>query len=360
MVGRALLIAVPSLFIGLFSPAFSHAQTGTLTVADSQPAGPGPGDLEAISVGRDGRLISSAFDSGEAVVYEMSQSGTPEELSRTPVGPEPRSVALAHNGGIAVIVNSVANEIASYRIERDGGLRELDRVSSGGVNPYDVGVAWGNIVLVANRDSDQINSFHVDRRGRLTAADVAIPGVDPHVVSVSRTDGMVAVSNQTERSVSIFEVDRRGRLDKVGTVSTGDMVPGELAWYGRDLFISGDRAFPGEDVIRRLRVHRNGEIEHISDTPAGVFLTGLAVTPRMLFAVTVNVNGPGFLDDADEVRAYRIEGDELIPDAAVQIPGPPSFKQVAVSRRFRQGNRIVTVNDYQDDMMHTLIYDRNP
>jgi hypothetical protein len=261
---------------------------------------------------------------------------------------------------MSFIVNSSANQVASYRVERDGGLRELDRIDSGGLNPYDVGVAWGNIVLVANRDSNQINSFHVDRRGRLTPRDVAIPGVAPHVVSVSRRDGLVAVSNQAERSVSIFEVDRRGRLDRVGTVSTGDMAPGELAWYGRDLFIAGDRAFPGEDVIRRLRVHRNGEIEHISDTPAGVFLTGLAVTPRTLFAVTVNVNGPGFLDDADEVRAYRIERDGLSLESAVQIPGPPSFKQVAVGRRFRQGNRPVFVNDYQDDMMHTLMYDRNP
>jgi 6-phosphogluconolactonase (cycloisomerase 2 family) len=233
-------------------------------------------------------------------------------------------------------------------------------VSSGGLNPYDVAVGFNDIVVVANRDSDQIDTFHIDRRGRLTPLQQAAAGIDPHVVSVSR-NGFVAVANQTDRTVSLFEMDRRGELTPSGTIPLDNMTPRTLNWHRHDLYVALDAPAPAQDKIRRLRVRGNGAFEHVSETDAGAFLTDFDVTPRTLYAVTVNVNGPGGADDRDEVRAYRIEDDELIPDAAVQIPGPPSFKQIAADnrRRFQQGNRIVIVNDYQDDMTYSVIHNRN-
>jgi hypothetical protein len=105
MVTRALLIAVPSLFIGLFSPVSSQAQTSTLTVVDSQPGGPGPGDVgfdPVVTVSGGGRFMTMSFDSGEAVTYEIDRDGHFTERGRRPVGPEPRAFAYAHKGRIAV------------------------------------------------------------------------------------------------------------------------------------------------------------------------------------------------------------------------------------------------------------------
>jgi 6-phosphogluconolactonase (cycloisomerase 2 family) len=360
MTARALLIAVLSLFIGLFSPASSQAQS-TLTIIDNSPF-PGAGDVEfnpVVPVSGGGRFMTMSFDSGEAVTYEVSRDGKFSEVERTPVGPEPRAFAYARGGSMAVIVNSVANEIASYRVEDDGGLTELDRVSSGGLNPYDVAVGYNDIVVVTNHGSDQLNTFHIDRRGRLTPLDVAIPGVDPHVVSVS-SRGLVAVGNQTERSISLFELDRRGRMIPLGTQALDNMTPRTLKFLGRNLYVALDAPAPNQDIIRRLRVQENGAVEHVSDTPAGAFLTDFEVTPRTLYAVTVNVNGPGSLDDADEVRAYRIERDELILDAAVQTPGaPPSFKQVAVGKR-RGNRRPLIVSEYQGGWIRSVIHTYDP
>ena len=110
------------------------------------------------------------------------RDGSLTAVGRSAIGPEPRAIALARNGDYAVVVNSIVNEIAVMSIGDDGLLTEVNRVPSGGLNPYDVAVGFNDIVVVANRDSDQINTFQIDRRGRLTPLGVAVTGIDPHVV----------------------------------------------------------------------------------------------------------------------------------------------------------------------------------
>jgi hypothetical protein len=354
MVARALLIAVLSLVIELISPASSQAQS-TITVVDSEIGGPGPGDM-VFSVRRNVRyVIHMAFDSGEAVTHRVERDGSLTPVGRSAVGPEPRAIALAHNGDLAIIANSIANELAVFEVGDDGLLREIDRVPSGGLNPYDVAVGYNDVVLVANRDSNQINTFHVDRRGRLFAVDNEPTGLSPHVLVASR-NGQVAVANQVGRDMTVFSVNRRGELTPIGEVPLDNMTPRTLAWRGRNLFVALDAPTPSEDLIRHYRVARNGQIEYRGDTPAGAFLTDLEANEDGLFAVTVNVNGPGGQDDRNEVRAYRRDGTALILDASVQTPGFPSFKQVAVGRK-RGDVTPVFVTEYQGGFVRSLEYD---
>jgi 6-phosphogluconolactonase (cycloisomerase 2 family) len=359
MVSRALVIAILSVLMVALSPGLSQAQS-TLTVVDSEPLPEdGPGDNVVFSVRRNRTfVVALAFNTGEAVTHRLERDGSiGEEVGRTYVGPEPRAIALAHGGELAVVANSIANELGVFEVGDDGLLREINRVPSGGLNPFDVAVAYNEIVVVTNHDSDQINTFHIERRGRLTALDNEPTGLEPHVVSVSRRGGMVAVSNRGERSVSIFELDRRGELTQFETIPV-DATPQASAWEGRNVFVAIDRAFPEEDVIRVFAVRRNGEVVQGGDTAAGVFLTGLAARSDMLFAVTANRNDPANpTDDRNEIRAYRIEGNELVLDASVQTPGfPPSFKQVT-ARRGRGGIRHVLVTEFQAGWLRSLIYE---
>ena len=359
MVARAFLIAVLSVCMVLLLPGSSQAQTSTLTVVDNEPLpGDGPGDNMIVSVRRNGTyVVSLAFNRGEAVTHRLERDGQLTFVGRTPAGPEPRQVALAHGGDLAIVANSVANELGVFSIGDDGLLREINRVPSGGLNPYDVAVAHDDIVVVANRDSNRINTFYIDRQGRMRPLGSADTGLVPHVVSVSRRDGMVAVSNHGDRSVSVFEVNRRGELDPLETITLGDMRPQALAWQGRRVFVAADKAFPEEDVIRSFAIRPNGQFVELSSTPAGVFLTGLAARSDMLFAVTVNRNNPADPnDDRNEIRAFRIEGPDLIPEASVQTPGfPPSFKQIA-ARRGRGGIWHLLVTEFQAGWLRSLIY----
>ena len=372
MVARALLIAVLSVFIGLFSPASSHAQR-TITVIDNSPFGAdGPGDVafvpgenEIVSVRRNGTfVVSMAFNTGEAVTHRLSRDGRLTEVSRTPAGPEPRAIAFARDGDYAVVVNSIVNQVVVMSITDDGQLTEVDRVPSGGLNPYDAAVGYNDVVVVANRDSHQINTFSIDRRGRLTPLDNEPTGLTPHVVVVAR--GHVAVANQTDRTVSLFELNRRGQLNSLGppiamsitgSNPPANMTPRTLAWQGRNLYVALDAPAGQDDVVRSFRVRRNGEVVQRGDTPAGAFLTDIEVTPRTLFAVTVNRNNLADpTDDRDEVRAYSIDRGELTLEAAVQTPGvPPSFKQIT-ARRGRGGIFNVLTTEFQGGWLRWMIY----
>jgi 6-phosphogluconolactonase (cycloisomerase 2 family) len=355
MFGRALLIAVLSGTTLLMSPYASLAQTGMLTVADNEPLPEdGPGDAIVVAVRRDVRyVVSLAFTRGEAVTHRMERDGQLTEVGRTPAGPEPRAIAMAHGGDLAVIANSIANEIGVFSVGDNGLLREINRVPVEG-RPWDVDVAYGNIVLVVERDGNEIRSFQVNRRGGMTERDRMPTGLTPHVVGVR--DGTVLVSNMGEQSISMFEVDRRGELTQ-GTTIPVDATPQTIAWYGRQAFVALDKPFPQEDVIRRFHVRRDGEVVQHEDTQAGVFLTDIEANADGVFAVTANLNNPADpTDDRDEVRAYRRDGSALVLDATIQTPGfPPSFKQIA-ARRGRGGIWHLLVTGFQAGYLRSLIY----
>jgi 6-phosphogluconolactonase (cycloisomerase 2 family) len=357
MAARALVVAVFSLLIGLFSPASSEAQR-TLTVIDNSPFPEGPGDVDFVPGTND--VVTMSFNSGEAVIHRVGRDGTLREVGRSPVGPEPRAMAFAHGGELAVIANSIANELGVFEVGDDGLLREINRVPSGGLNPYDVAVAFDEVVVVANRDSNEIRTFRVNRRAEMIIVDSAPTGNFPHVVAVSRRDGLLAVANQTDRTVSLFELNRRGELTSTGTIPLDNMTPRTLVWQGRRLFVAVDAPSPSEDVIRAFYVDRRGQIEQRGDTPAGAFLTDLEARSDTLFAVTVNRNNLADpTDDRDEVRAYSIDETELTLEAAVQTPGaPPSFKQIT-ARRGRGGIFHVLTTEFQGGWLRSLIYDED-
>jgi len=367
MVARALLIAVFSVFTGLWFAPASEAQPSTLSVADNEPVDvapgePGPGDNMLFAVRGNGRfVVSLAFATGqpgEIVSHRLYDDGQLEFVGRTPAGREPRAIAMARNGDYAVVVNSIDDQLAVMSIGDDGLLREIHRADSGGDNPYDVAVAFGNIVLVANRDSNTLNTFHLDRLGQLFPISQASTGLTPHVVVVG-SRGHVAVANQGGRSLSLFDVNRRGDLEFLGTVTLDNMTPITASWHGDHLFVALDRPFPSEDVIRAFHVNRRGQVSQAGDIAAGVFLTDIEANEDGLFAVTANLNDPAnVLDDRNEVRVYRIDGTNLTLDAAVQTEGfPPSFKQVSTGRARRPNDRHVIVSEFQSGWLRSLLYD---
>ncbi len=373
---RALSIVTLALLIQLSSAA-SGPPDPTLAIVDNKRIDAGPGDVAAVP--NTDFVIAMGFNRGEAITYRRAKDGRLDEVARSPVGPEPRAMTFAGEGNLLILCNSIANELGVFEVGEDGRLREINRASSGGLNPYDVAVyndivvganrdsdqtntldeaGYNDIIVVANRDSDQINTFHIDRRGRLTPLAQAAAGIDPHVVSVS-SRGFVSVGNQTDRTISLFELNRSGDLSRRRTIPLDNMTPRTVAWSNHRLFAALDAPAPAQDRIRAFEVRDNGEIEQRGDTSAGAFLTDLEATSNELFAVTVNTNGPGGADDRDEVRVYRFEGNELVQDSAVQTPGvPPSFKQIAVGGRL-PGVRHVIASEFQGGWVRSFFYYHN-
>jgi 6-phosphogluconolactonase (cycloisomerase 2 family) len=80
------------------------------------------------------------------------------------------SMAPAKNGRLLFVVNDGDNTITSFRTT-DGGLRRVDRVSSGGVLPVSL-TTHGNLLYVVNEMSSNIAGFYFSSDGRL----FSIPG----------------------------------------------------------------------------------------------------------------------------------------------------------------------------------------
>lgn len=347
-------------FLALASAGPLAAQ-GSLTLADSQQAGPGPGDNMVVAERRgESYVVSLALDSDEAVVHRMDRSRL-IPVGRLPVGDAPRAIALARGGDFAVVANSNSDDLSVLEIGRDGELREVRRVSSQGQNPFDVAVAHDDLVLVSNRDSDELALFHLDRRGDLRLLSREPAGLSPHVVTVSPR-GLVAVGNSGSNDLSLFELTRRGDLFPVQSSVPLSGFPVALGFgtFGRSLFVAQRSAQPGviDDEIVAFRVGRRGQLEEAGRTPCGRFLTDLEATPGGLFAVTMTPQGE------DQVVAYRRRWTSLTLDATLVTPGspPPSFKQIATApargRDRRRLDRHVLVTEYQAGWLRSIDYER--
>lgn len=331
---------------------------GELTLVDTEVAGPGPGDnMVIVERGRASFVVSLAFDGDQAVTHRLERNATLTFVGRTPTGDGPRAVALARRGDFAVVANSHSHDLSVMDVGEDGLLREVSRVSSQGLNPFDVAVAHDDLVLVANRDSDELAVFHLDRRGNLRLLGKEATGAAPHVVAISPR-GLVAVGNSGSSDLSLFEVSRRGELFPVNTTFALGAPPIAVSFgtFGRSLFVAARSAQPlvVEDRILAYRVDRRGELAAAGSYPGGLFLTDLDVTPRGLFAVTVNSSGQ------DELRSYRRRWTDLTLDATLATPGspPPSFKQVASAPARGRVDRHVFVTEYQAGWLRSITYER--
>jgi 6-phosphogluconolactonase len=80
------------------------------------------------------------------------------------------SMALAQDGRLLFVVNDGDNTITSLRTT-DGGLRRVDRVSSGGVLPVSL-TTHGHLLYVVNEESSNISGYYFSDDGRLWS----IPG----------------------------------------------------------------------------------------------------------------------------------------------------------------------------------------
>jgi hypothetical protein len=343
--------------IALVAVAVSMTADGTLTMVDEENVGGGPGDVVVVKPSPNRRgthVVHMAFNAGEAVAHRLEPDGRLRPTNRSPVGPEPRAIALLHDGDVAVIVNSSENEIGVHRVGENGSFTEINRADSGGLNPYDV-ASYDDIVVVANRDSNGIQTFHVSRSGALVPVSGAATGVGPHIVSVSRRFD-IAVGNLTSRTLNIFKGDTAGGTTLVTTVPL-DLPPRAMAWRGRTIWVALDSPFPEDDIIRPYTLNPRGEVTQGTDTLAGPFVTDIEIRINSLYAATVNANGAGFADDRDELRVYQIGTDNSLQlDAALQTPGAtPSFKQLVVGpNRLKQRTAFLT--EFQAGWLRSFLY----
>ncbi len=182
------------------------------------------------------------------------------------------SMALANDGRLLFVVNDGDNTITSFRTS-DGGLRRVDRVSSGGVLPVSL-TTHGNLLYVVNEESSNISGYYFSDDGRLWS----IPGsqqlISPGFPSGSAPPNAGGVAAQIGFSPDGHQlvVTERGVPSTVGAIDTFAVHPnGSVSLEQADRTASVDPNPFGFAFTRSgtLLVSNVGQVNGTFEYPAG-------------------------------------------------------------------------------------------
>jgi 6-phosphogluconolactonase (cycloisomerase 2 family) len=133
------------------------------------------------------------------------------------------SMALADHGRLLFVVNDGDNTITSFRTD-GGGLRRVDRVSSGGVLPVSL-TTHGHLLYVVNEMSSSIAGFYFSNDGRLFSIPGSATLLSPLFPSGPDAPGAVAAQIGFSPDGGTLVVTDRGVPHTSGTIDTFKVNP---------------------------------------------------------------------------------------------------------------------------------------
>jgi DNA-binding beta-propeller fold protein YncE len=326
----------------------------------------------------DGRLRSegSVPTGGRGTIAPPPPNGAPG------IDPLGSQGALVYRDGLLLAVNAGSNDISLFQAD-EHGLRLLDRVPSGGVEPVSLALR-GDVVLVANAGgTPNITSLRLDRhRSRLEPiadGSTLLPGgtgAAPGEVAVSPDGGTVVVTEKGTNLIDTFRLRDDGRtvlrastasigntpfgfaIGRHGVVAVVDAAAGAASSYAIEpggslravtgalsldgqlapcwLVETGDGrlAFTGNagtQAISALQVSERGDLALLDATAAatsGAALDlGLSPDDRFLYARSANgadAAAPG------SVTGFRVHRDGSLTAVDTLSDVPPGAQGIAV------------------------------
>jgi 6-phosphogluconolactonase len=182
------------------------------------------------------------------------------------------SIALARDGRLLFVVNDGDNTITSFRAT-GGGLKRVDRVSSGGVLPVSL-TTHGNLLYVVNEMSSTVAGFYFSDDGRLWSIPGSAQLLSPLFPSGSAPPNAGGVAAQIGFSPDGRQlvVTERGVPSTVGAIDTFAVHPnGSLTLEQADRTSSVDANPFGFAFTRAgtLLVSNVGQVSGAFAYPAG-------------------------------------------------------------------------------------------
>jgi 6-phosphogluconolactonase len=181
----------------------------------------------------------------EVLVFERSADGVAALVGSVATGGrgtgEPHlasqsSLVLTGDGGRLLVANAGSDDVSLLAVEA-GGLRLVDRATSGGSVPTSVAAA-GTLVYALNNGSASIAGLRIEGE-RLVALEGSRRGLssadaDPAQIAFSRDGRTLAVTERGTDSISTFAVDERGYAEGPSTIPSSGKTP-----YGFDFTRAG-------------------------------------------------------------------------------------------------------------------------
>ncbi len=205
------LATVAALALGGVASAQPNRPAGAVYTQTNSPAG---NAVQVLSRGEDGRLTlaGSVLTGGTGTGAGLGSQG---------------AVALSGDGQTLLAVDAGSNDVASFHVDRRGGLALVDRQPTGGVMPISVTIADEHAYVVnAGGGAPSVIDFKLKGGGRLEPRFGGIeplpPGAGgPAQVSVSPDRTALVVTEKAANRLDVFPL-RRGRPGApVSTPSNG-------------------------------------------------------------------------------------------------------------------------------------------
>jgi 6-phosphogluconolactonase len=259
--------------------------------------------------------MSNAVEGNRVLQFKQSKSGTLVAGAQYPTGGLGTGAGLGNQGALAsdgeflFVVNAGSDDLSVFRI-RANGLRLVDRIASGGIQPVSVTVDR-DLVYVLNAGSDSIAGFTVYSNGRLRALPgseqgLSGAGVGAAQIQFSQSGRTLIITEKATNSLVTFSLNREGvPVDRKVFPSPGQTPFGFALARGRQVLVSeaaGGAA--NASSVTSWRIRRDGSLD-VLDAVVPTHQSAacwVAITPDGRFAYTTNT-GSGTLS------GFRVFGD---------------------------------------------------
>jgi len=215
--------------------------SGALVACSDSSTGPvGAGIASSLSLGRasgygdpqqSGAVytLTNAADGNSVIAFRRDPDGGLARIGAFPTGgrgvggtvdplESQFAVVLSERHDALFAVNAGSNELSSFRVERDGGLSRVSRVSSGGERPVSIAV-HERLLYVLNTNDNTLAGFRVAADARLTPLPNSrrslAPGAEGAAAVRFTPDGrQLVVSERVSNRLEVFVVGDNGRLSE--------------------------------------------------------------------------------------------------------------------------------------------------
>ncbi|MFG2000977.1 beta-propeller fold lactonase family protein [Spirillospora sp. NPDC048911] len=331
MIKLGLALALISLPLSTVTPAAGNAAAGTPTPARTSASALAARTAANAAPAPARSVFVTNIVSNDISTFAIQPNGglklSPE---RTRTDASPRGIAVAPDGRTAYVANGIASTITAYRIRTDGGLTALPPPTPTDEDPDDAVVSPdGRRLYVVNRTAETVSMFPIKDDGTLTSPGKTVPvgGENPRGIATTPDGRFVFVSTGNpldtapDQLITFAVHADDGTLTRIAQTGIG-AAGGAMALTpdGKYLYVPCSASHE----VFGFRVGSNGDLTSVPGSPffAPDVPIAAAMTPdgRNLYVTDGGLIGSG----SQHVSAYTVRHDgSLVHDADVTAGDSP-------------------------------------
>ena len=174
------------------------------------------------------------------------------------------ALALDEDGRRLVVVNAGSDDLSLFAVRKDGSLRLLDRVASGGDKPVSVAV-HDDTVYALNSGDDTISGFRLrDRSLQAIAGSTRhLSGSGGAQVSFTSSGRQLVVTEKATNTIDVFPVERGGTPGAPRSNASVGATPFGFAFDEHNHLIVSNAAggAAGASSVSSYTVRRDGSLK---------------------------------------------------------------------------------------------------